>query len=184
MGDGNSFFAVFDGHGGEQVALFCEKYMTDYLMNNEEYKCKNYAKALEETFVELDYMLLSEEGHEKMKGIVLEIKQAQRGPTAKLDIQEERDIKGLAFQAGCTSCVCLITPDTIYCANSGDSRAVLATKAGKVIELSHDHKPDNEIEYNRVKAGGGFVEEGRVQGVIAVSRAIGDWEYKNPGLLA
>ena len=35
----------------------------------------------------------------------------------------------------------------------------------------------------RVKAAGGFVEEGRVQGVIAVSRAIGDWEYKNPGLL-
>jgi len=78
----------------------------------------------------------------------------------------------------------LITQDAIYCSNSGDSRAVLATKAGKCIELSHDHKPDNEGELARVKAGGGFVEEGRVQGVIAVSRAIGDWEYKNPGLLA
>jgi len=80
--------------------------------------------------------------------------------------------------------VCLITPDAIYCSNSGDSRAVLATKSGKVIEMSYDHKPDNEGELARVKAGGGFVEEGRVQGVIAVSRAIGDWEYKNPGLLA
>ena len=49
--------------------------------------------------------------------------------------------------------------------------------------MSYDHKPDNEIEFNRVKAGGGFVEDGRVQGAIAVSRAIGDWEYKNPGLL-
>ena len=77
----------------------------------------------------------------------------------------------------------LITNDTIYCANAGDSRAVLATKSGKCIELSYDHKPENPGELARVKAGGGFVEDGRVQGVIAVSRAIGDWEYKNPGLL-
>lgn len=90
----------------------------------------------------------------------------------------------MAFNAGCTSTVVLITKDTIYCANAGDSRACLATKKGKVIELSHDHKPDNEGELKRVKAAGGFVEDGRVQGVIAVSRAIGDWEYKNPKLLA
>lgn len=61
---------------------------------------------------------------------------------------------------------------------------MLASKSGKVTELSYDHKPDNAGELARVKAAGGFVEEGRVQGVIAVSRAIGDWEYKNPALLA
>lgn len=99
-------------------------------------------------------------------------------------MQEEREIRSLSFQAGCTSCVCLITHDTIFCANSGDSRAILATKNGKCIELSHDHKPENDTEMKRIKEGGGFVEDGRVQGVIAVSRAIGDWEYKNPGLLA
>jgi hypothetical protein len=38
----------------------------------------------------------------------------------------------------------------------------LATRTGKVIELSNDHKPDNEGELKRVKAGGGFVEDGRV----------------------
>ena len=183
LGDGNSLFAVFDGHGGEQVAMFCERWFPVYLLNNEEYKCKNYQKVLEETFVEIDYLLINEEGHEKMKEIQLELKQAIRGPTAKLDIHEVKEIKSLAFQAGCTSCVVLITNDTIYCANAGDSRAVLATKGGKCIELSYDHKPENAGEMARVKAAGGFVEDGRVQGVIAVSRAIGDWEYKNPGLL-
>lgn len=127
-------------------------------------------------------MLLSDEGHEKLRKIVIEIKQSVRGPAAKLDAQEEKEVRLLPFQAGCTSCVCLITPDTIYCSNAGDSRAVLGLKNGKLIELSHDHKPDNEGEMKRIKEGGGFVEDGRVQGVIAVSRAIGDWEYKNPGL--
>lgn len=184
LGDGNSLFAVFDGHGGEQVAIFCERHFPEILMANLEYKNKNYAKALEESFVEIDYMLLSDEGTEKLKKIVLELKQAVRGPTAKLDAQEEKDIRLLPFQAGCTACVCLLTADTIYCANSGDSRAVLGLKNGKLIELSYDHKPDNEGELKRIKEGGGFVEEGRVQGIIAVSRAIGDWEYKNPGLQA
>ena len=77
----------------------------------------------------------------------------------------------------------MVTKDKIICANSGDSRAVIGLKNGKLIELSYDHKPDNEGELKRVKAGGGFVEDGRVQGVIAVSRAIGDWEYKEPSLL-
>jgi len=77
----------------------------------------------------------------------------------------------------------LVTKDKIICANSGDSRAVVGLKNGKLIELSYDHKPDNDGELKRVKAGGGFVEDGRVQGVIAVSRAIGDWEYKEPSLL-
>ena len=44
-------------------------------MANAEYKAKNYAKALEESFVEIDYMLLSDEGHDKMRKILLEMKQ-------------------------------------------------------------------------------------------------------------
>jgi len=43
-------------------------------MSNQEYKNKNFAKALEETFVELDYMLINDEGFEKLKKIATEIK--------------------------------------------------------------------------------------------------------------
>jgi len=183
LGDGNSLFAVFDGHGGEQVAMFCERHFPTMLINNEEYKKKNYQKALEEVFMEIDYLLVNEEGYELMKDLILDMKRAVRGSTAKLDLQEERETKGIPFQAGCTSCVVLITADSIYCANAGDSRAVISTKAGKCIEMSYDHKPENDEEIRRVKAAGNFVEDGRVQGVIAVSRAIGDWEYKEPTLI-
>jgi len=77
-------------------------------------------------------------------------------------MHEEREVRLIPFQAGCTSNVVLVTPDTVYCANAGDSRAVLGLKNGKFIELSYDHKPDNDGELKRIKAGGGYVEDGRV----------------------
>ena len=83
----------------------------------------------------------------------------------------------IAMGTGCTSVVCLVTNDMIYCANAGDSRAVLS-RSSKAIELSEDHKPDNPGEEDRIKKAGGFVEEGRVKGVLSLSRALGDLEYK------
>ena len=136
------------------MAIFCERYFRKVLLANDEYKAKNYKKALEETFVELDYMLINDEGFEKMKEIVHEL--------IKPDTIDDKEIRGIPFGAGCTSCVVLVTKDKIICANSGDSRAVIGLKNGKLIELSYDHKPDNDGELKRVKAGGGFVEDGRV----------------------
>ena len=71
LGDGNSLFAVFDGHGGEQVAYFCERYMAQLLMQSEDYQKGDYGKALEDTFVELDYLLINEEGQARMENILL-----------------------------------------------------------------------------------------------------------------
>lgn len=86
-----------------------------------------------------------------------------------------------AFDAGCTANVVLITPKAIYCANAGDSRSVLCEK-GVAHDLSVDHKPDLATERARILASGHSVEESRVDGIIALSRAIGDWTYKNPKL--
>lgn len=71
----------------------------------------------------------------------------------------------------------MIAGDKIYCANSGDSRCVLA-RGSKAIEMSQDHKPDNDGERKRIEAAGGFVEDGRVRGTLSLSRALGDIEYK------
>jgi len=45
--------------------------------------------------------------------------------------------------------------------------------------MSEDHKPDNPGELARIQRSGGFVEDGRVNGMLALSRALGDFEYKN-----
>ncbi|KAK8045131.1 hypothetical protein PG993_005155 [Apiospora rasikravindrae] len=85
--------------------------------------------------------------------------------------------------SGCTACVGLITDDKIYIANAGDSRSVLGVK-GRAKPLSFDHKPQNEGEKARITAAGGFVDFGRVNGNLALSRAIGDFEFKKSAELA
>ena len=48
----------------------------------------------------------------------------------------------------------------------------------QALEMSEDHKPDNTEELRRIEAAGGFVEDGRVRGILSLSRALGDLEYK------
>lgn len=85
--------------------------------------------------------------------------------------------------SGCTACVGLIAGDKIFVANAGDSRSVLGVK-GRAKPLSFDHKPQNEGEKARITAAGGFVDFGRVNGNLALSRAIGDFEFKKSADLA
>ncbi|KAF3058436.1 Protein phosphatase 2C like protein 2 [Daldinia childiae] len=85
--------------------------------------------------------------------------------------------------SGCTACCGLITGEKIYIANAGDSRSVLGVK-GRAKPLSFDHKPQNEGEKARITAAGGFVDFGRVNGNLALSRAIGDFEFKKSAELA
>jgi|TARA_B110000967_G_scaffold192323_1_gene218872 protein phosphatase 1G len=80
-------------------------------------------------------------------------------------------------QAGSTCVVAVVKGDVLTVANAGDSRAVLCRK-GKAVPLSRDHKPMDSDERARIQNAGGFVQEGRVNGSLALSRAIGDLEYK------
>ncbi|XP_042898733.1 probable protein phosphatase 2C T23F11.1 [Parasteatoda tepidariorum] len=79
--------------------------------------------------------------------------------------------------AGTTAVIVLIKNGKIYCGNVGDSRAV-ASVAGSVQQLSFDHKPSNEGETKRIVAAGGWVEFNRVNGNLALSRALGDFVFK------
>jgi len=80
--------------------------------------------------------------------------------------------------SGCTSVTCIITPKYIVCANAGDSRCVMGSNSAAKA-LSEDHKPKSEQEMKRILAAGGFVQWDRVDGDLAVSRALGDFTYKN-----
>lgn len=66
---------------------------------------------------------------------------------------------------------------TLFCANVGDSRAVLS-RSGRKVDLSFDHKCTRPDERARILGVGGRIVKDRLFGVLAVSRAFGDAEYK------
>lgn len=80
--------------------------------------------------------------------------------------------------AGTTAICLLIINNMIYCANIGDSRAVASVNC-ECVPLSFDHKPENPQELKRILAAGGYVLGNRVNGNLALSRAFGDFHYKN-----
>ena len=81
---------------------------------------------------------------------------------------------------GTTALVCVATSDRrIHLASVGDSRAVLVGADGRATRLTVDHTPSLPAEYDRiVHELGGFVSRGRIHGILAVSRALGDLELQ------
>lgn len=141
-----AFFAVYDGHGGEKIAIFTGDNLYKIVKKQEQYAAKNYGQALKDAFLAADVEILEDD-------------------VLKND------------QSGCTATTVIITDKKIICANAGDSRTVMSVN-GAVKPLSFDHKPNNEGEHARICAAGGFVDIGRVNGNLALSRAIGDFDFK------
>jgi protein phosphatase PTC1 len=65
----------------------------------------------------------------------------------------------------------------LYVANAGDARGVLCRK-GRALRLTYDHKGTDKQEAKRIVDSGGFVMSGRVNGVLAVTRSLGDSSMK------
>lgn len=79
--------------------------------------------------------------------------------------------------SGTTAITAFISGRNLLVANAGDCRAVLC-RGGRAVELSRDHKPSCAYERTRIKALGGSVEDGYLNGQLGVARALGDWDMK------
>ena len=147
---------------GQEVALWVKDNFKKTLVGLQSYKSKCYKEALEECFLKLDELMATPAGQRKLQ---------------EYQSTSDGDYGGKSF-AGCTATVILVTRTEIICANAGDSRTVLSS-GGRAKDMSEDHKPENPGELSRIQRSGGFVEDGRVNGMLALSRALGDFEYKN-----
>ncbi|EEC16771.1 ca(2+)/calmodulin-dependent protein kinase phosphatase, putative, partial [Ixodes scapularis] len=85
------------------------------------------------------------------------------------------------MKSGCTAVCCLVREQShLYVGWLGDSQAMLARR-GVALPLVNPHKPEREDERKRIEDLGGMVVMmgiWRVNGSLAVSRAIGDAEHK------
>ncbi|KAJ5936934.1 Protein phosphatase 2C [Penicillium verhagenii] len=141
-----AFFGVYDGHGGDKVALFTGENLHKIVAKQEAFAKGDIEQAMKDGFLATDRAILE-------------------------DPKYEEEV------SGCTASTSIISKNKIWVANAGDSRSVLGVK-GRAKPLSFDHKPQNEGEKARISAAGGFVDFGRVNGNLALSRAIGDFEFK------
>lgn len=148
-----AFFGVYDGHSGERAAEF-----------------------------------LSEEMHVRVSECTDPLDPALlRAAVIKLDADFCSDERFRTH--GATCCFAVVRYDSnsntykATVANVGDSRCMVITTDGKLRFVTSDHKPEDEPETKRIKAAGGSVSFGRVDGELAMSRSIGDYNYKGNGNL-
>ncbi|KZV82537.1 protein phosphatase 2C [Exidia glandulosa HHB12029] len=182
---GQGFFAIFDGHAGKHAAEWCGQHFHEFFLDTlNSNRGLAIPDVLNKTFHAVDNVLskMAQEGntHSGCTAVTafLRLEDAQ-GSQAFLDnvgAPSSSPRKGAAERA--------ISPPpstelrrVLYTANAGDARAVLC-RAGKAVRLTYDHKGSDRQEAKRIMDAGGFVMNNRVNGVLAVTRALGDSSMK------
>ncbi|CAI5931275.1 unnamed protein product [Closterium sp. NIES-65] len=161
IGAGFLYAGVFDGHAGASSAKFLSDELHDDCMEAleggavlEDEDLTAAEDALEDAFLKADQRLLQ--------------------------WLEEHSSEP---ESGSTGTVAFVRHDRLFVAHIGDSRAVMAVGGGDEGYISDDHKPSGDsgkaqAEIKRINKAGGWVSQGRVCGVIAVSRAFGNVAFK------
>ncbi|XP_049723529.1 protein phosphatase 1L isoform X1 [Elephas maximus indicus] len=181
-----SIFGIFDGHGGE-VPLIRFRLIATRVQQNKtlpspvppssltaaEYVKSRLPEALKQHLQEYEK---DKENSALSYQTILEqqILSIDREMLEKLTVSYD--------EAGTTCLIALLSDKDLTVANVGDSRGVLCDKDGNAIPLSHDHKPYQLKERKRIKRAGGFISfngSWRVQGILAMSRSLGDYPLKN-----
>ena len=208
---GHGLFCVLDGHGGREAAEFGSEELCHILCQTEQWKTyvQKVSPYLSSSFAGVATAGKKNKNHTAKKSstpnskTMKELTNLLKDAFIKSFVELDRELYLQRYYddlpssserptetAGSTAVAVLITPLVILCANIGDSRCVLAcsntTTPNSITAypLSEDHKPDLPDEQQRILKSGGQVWQGRVNGELAVSRALGDFEYKQiQGLL-
>ncbi|ORY76046.1 phosphatase 2C-like domain-containing protein [Protomyces lactucae-debilis] len=161
----DGYFAIFDGHAGRLAADYCGSrfhlILADIMRRNVD---KPLPDILDAAFTYVDSAM--EKMHFKNQGCTAAV--ALLRWETRLPVPSE----------GTEATTVQNHRRVLYTANAGDARIVLC-RAGRAIRLSYDHKGSDHQEGVRVQAAGGTILNNRVNGVLAVTRALGDAYMKS-----
>eukprot|EP00932_Pfiesteria_piscicida_P002411 SRR837773.12346.p1 GENE.SRR837773.12346~~SRR837773.12346.p1 ORF type:complete len:432 (-),score=101.05 SRR837773.12346:133-1428(-) len=195
-GDGSGAFWVLDGHGGESAALFgapaLKEEFAPLLAANDGTLPDD--EVIEKGMVKVDGMIRDhfKEHPNKESGatVVGTLIARQADGTYNLKLINAGDSRALVVHApdleeGSAPKCELRTPQHLVDLKS-DEEAVKKEYAAKdtewpLVQETIDHKPCHPTEKARITAAGGFVSDddpARLDGNLAVSRGLGDFEYK------
>lgn len=187
------FFGVFDGHGGKFSAQTAAESLYDsvdthFKTENDDdamYEAKKCGDAMVRAFVHFDERVLRRtiqiQSHRDCSGTTANVAYIlpkyivvancgdSRSVLARIPNTNAIDDQSSALRA---------TPSTV---NTSELSSSQRRRFGalETVPMSFDHKPTNRGERSRIVDAGGHVSHGRVDGDLAVSRALGDFMYKN-----
>lgn len=199
----NGYFAIFDGHAGTFAAEWCGKKLHVIL---EDLMRKNpntpVPELLDQTFTTVDNHLeklpLKNSGCTVVCAVLrwedrvptstsatgstaiapLAAAAAQKAEQESEETKRNNSTAEAAAQAIQEAKKTSTRQRVLYTANVGDARIVLC-RNGKALRLSYDHKGMDENEGRRISKAGGLILNNRVNGVLAVTRALGDSYLKD-----
>ncbi|CAL1268840.1 unnamed protein product [Larinioides sclopetarius] len=145
----HSYYAVFDGHSGVDAASYASAHLHVNIVKHPAFLTDTVTAIIEGyKITDASFLKKCNEGN---------------------------------LKSGSTAICALIREKTVYLSWVGDSQAVLV-KEGKPVIVTDPHKPDREEERKRIEDLGGEVTchtgISRVNGILAVTRALGDPDHK------
>ena len=146
-----AFFAIADGHAGIDAALLLKENLKQHLVDLSTIRALYANKTVSQREVEEEVSSMCDE---------IDWKMWKEGITG-----------------GTTANVVIVTEEKLIFINIGDTKGIMV-RNNEVAFESVDHKPESQIENNRILATGGFVKNGRINAKLNVSRAFGDFRLK------
>lgn len=197
-------FGIMDGHRGPEVAKYIATHFLNTLLSNPSFKEDNYSESLQETFLQIDKNLNTDQAKKELIKISEELKLSEEKEVISIkqlhkpeDNLNEKDIVqikcikdilnpknlinyNIPSYSGCSGIVILVANNTIYIANAGDCRCIPIKENYEVI-TDKSNKPNlinNDFEQTRIQDSLNFKEKKFYPEFLETTRGFGNFEYK------